>query len=61
MGAEVADGDVECKKAVRRQVGAGADWIKVKDESIQYQLGERWAYVHLMSRIRSTQVSEDVT
>lgn len=29
MGAEVADGDVECKKAVRRQVGAGADWIKV--------------------------------
>lgn len=29
MGAEPADGEVECKKAVRRQVGAGADWIKV--------------------------------
>lgn len=28
-GAEVADGEVECVKAVRRQVGAGADWIKV--------------------------------
>lgn len=29
MGAEVVDGEVECLKAVRRQVGAGADWIKV--------------------------------
>ncbi|KAI0032141.1 hypothetical protein K488DRAFT_38875, partial [Vararia minispora EC-137] len=28
-GAEVVDGVDECKKAVRRQVGAGADWIKV--------------------------------
>ena len=28
-GAEVADGVKECRKAVRRQVGAGADWIKV--------------------------------
>ena len=28
-GAEVADGVEECRKAVRRQVGAGADWIKV--------------------------------
>ncbi|EMD32606.1 hypothetical protein CERSUDRAFT_161559 [Gelatoporia subvermispora B] len=28
-GAEVADGVVECVKAVRRQIGAGADWIKV--------------------------------
>ncbi|KZT03501.1 uncharacterized protein LAESUDRAFT_659678 [Laetiporus sulphureus 93-53] len=27
-GAEVADGEVECIKAVRRQIGAGADWIK---------------------------------
>lgn len=25
----MADGEVECKTAVRRQVGAGADWIKV--------------------------------
>ncbi|OBZ78983.1 hypothetical protein A0H81_01314 [Grifola frondosa] len=28
-GAEIADGEVECVKAVRRQVGAGADWIKI--------------------------------
>ena len=28
-GAEVADGVDECIKAVRRQIGAGADWIKV--------------------------------
>ncbi|THH31033.1 hypothetical protein EUX98_g3170 [Antrodiella citrinella] len=29
MGAEVADGVDGCVRAVRRQVGAGADWIKV--------------------------------
>ncbi|KAI0803227.1 hypothetical protein BC629DRAFT_1581094 [Irpex lacteus] len=29
FGAEVADGVTACKAAVRRQVGAGADWIKV--------------------------------
>lgn len=29
MGAEVADGVDECVRAVRRQIGAGADWIKV--------------------------------
>ncbi|THG94173.1 hypothetical protein EW145_g8195 [Phellinidium pouzarii] len=29
-GAEVADGVEECRKAVRRQIGAGADWIKVR-------------------------------
>ncbi|KAI0673847.1 hypothetical protein C8Q78DRAFT_1068083 [Trametes maxima] len=28
-GAELADGEVECAKAVRKQVGAGADWIKL--------------------------------
>jgi hypothetical protein len=28
-GAEIADGKDECIKAVRRQIGAGADWIKV--------------------------------
>ncbi len=28
-GAEVVDGIDECVKAVRRQVGAGVDWIKV--------------------------------
>ncbi|KAG5716567.1 hypothetical protein E4T56_gene16229 [Termitomyces sp. T112] len=28
-GAEVADGIEECIKAVRRQIGAGADWIKI--------------------------------
>lgn len=30
MGAQVADGKVECVKVVRRQIGAGTDWIKVK-------------------------------
>lgn len=30
MGAEVVDGETECRKAVRRQIGAGADWIKVR-------------------------------
>ncbi|KAG1799025.1 uncharacterized protein HD556DRAFT_1231790 [Suillus plorans] len=28
-GVDVADGTQECIKAVRRQIGAGADWIKV--------------------------------
>ncbi|KAG9019387.1 Nucleoporin nup84 [Tulasnella sp. 427] len=28
-GAEVADGEAECIRAVRRQVGAGANWIKI--------------------------------
>ena len=28
-GATFVDGEVECVKAVRKQVGAGADWIKV--------------------------------
>ncbi|OAX41021.1 hypothetical protein K503DRAFT_713498 [Rhizopogon vinicolor AM-OR11-026] len=28
-GVEVADGTDECIKAVRRQIGAGADWIKI--------------------------------
>ena len=28
-GAQFVDGEVECVKAVRKQVGAGADWIKV--------------------------------
>lgn len=31
MGAEVADGVQECEMAVKRQIGAGADWIKVSD------------------------------
>lgn len=29
MGAEAADGPDECIRAVRKQIGAGADWIKV--------------------------------
>ena len=28
-GAVFVDGEAECTKAVRKQVGAGADWIKV--------------------------------
>ncbi|KAF7377432.1 Amidohydro-rel domain-containing protein [Mycena sanguinolenta] len=29
VGAEAADGPAECIRAVRRQIGAGADWIKI--------------------------------
>ncbi|KAJ6482559.1 hypothetical protein C8R45DRAFT_904822 [Mycena sanguinolenta] len=29
VGAEAADGSAECMRAVRRQIGAGADWIKI--------------------------------
>ncbi|KZV84226.1 hypothetical protein EXIGLDRAFT_683045 [Exidia glandulosa HHB12029] len=32
LGAEAADGIEECRKAVRRQIGAGADWIKIYAE-----------------------------
>ncbi|KAI9066480.1 hypothetical protein FKP32DRAFT_1664791 [Trametes sanguinea] len=32
-GAEFADGEAECIKAVRKQVGAGADWIKMSATS----------------------------
>ncbi|KAL1951721.1 hypothetical protein VTO73DRAFT_870 [Trametes versicolor] len=28
-GAEFVDGEAECRRAVRKQVGAGADWIKL--------------------------------
>jgi hypothetical protein len=28
-GAEAVDGKERCRAAVRRQIGAGADWIKV--------------------------------
>lgn len=34
-GAEVADGRDECIKAVRRQIGAGADWIKVVNHDLR--------------------------
>ncbi|KZV65481.1 hypothetical protein PENSPDRAFT_745071 [Peniophora sp. CONT] len=29
IGADVVDGETECLKAVRRQIGAGVDWIKI--------------------------------
>lgn len=29
MGAQLADGPTECRRAVRQQVNAGADWIKI--------------------------------
>lgn len=35
-GAEVADGCDGCRKAVRRQIGAGADWIKVNSHNVCY-------------------------
>ena len=33
-GAMIADGVDECRKAVRKQIGAGADWIKVSAENL---------------------------
>ncbi|KDQ20340.1 hypothetical protein BOTBODRAFT_101627 [Botryobasidium botryosum FD-172 SS1] len=47
-GAEVVDGEDECRKAVRRQIGAGADWIKVA------------IYEYYRTRSRMSEVSEDV-
>lgn len=35
-GAEFVDGEAECIKAVRKQVGAGADWIKVPSIAFFY-------------------------
>lgn len=29
-GAEFVDDEAECRRAVRKQVGAGADWIKAR-------------------------------
>ncbi|EIW87414.1 hypothetical protein CONPUDRAFT_79452 [Coniophora puteana RWD-64-598 SS2] len=46
-GAEVADGVDECVKAVRRQIGAGADWIKIYAE---YSFRSRHATVSSASR-----------
>ncbi|KAI1790921.1 hypothetical protein LXA43DRAFT_1013566 [Ganoderma leucocontextum] len=42
-GAQFVDGEVECVKAVRRQVGTGADWIKVYAD---YRLRSRMADVN---------------
>ncbi|KAF8576138.1 hypothetical protein K439DRAFT_1640779 [Ramaria rubella] len=40
-GAEAVDGMNECRKAVRRQIGAGADWIKIYgDYTPRSRLGE---------------------
>ena len=35
VGVEVADGIDECRKAVRRQIGAGVDWIKVSSVGVR--------------------------
>ncbi|KAF7971019.1 hypothetical protein HWV62_7386 [Athelia sp. TMB] len=43
-GAEVADGIDGCVKAVRRQIGAGADWIKALNRS-DYRVRSRMAGV----------------
>ncbi|KAG8852493.1 hypothetical protein FRB96_008681 [Tulasnella sp. 330] len=34
QGADTADGEAECRKVIRRQVGAGADWIKIYGEAL---------------------------
>ncbi|KAI0829030.1 hypothetical protein BC628DRAFT_1533672 [Trametes gibbosa] len=43
-GAEFVDGETECARAVRKQVGAGADWIKVRRSS-HYRVRTRIADV----------------
>ena len=40
IGAEIADGVEGCVKAVRRQIGAGADWVKVSTVSFAFVYGE---------------------
>lgn len=37
-GAEVADGVEDCRRAVRRQIGSGADWIKVCERLYRLKL-----------------------
>ncbi|KAI0053416.1 hypothetical protein FA95DRAFT_1579522 [Auriscalpium vulgare] len=44
-GAEAADGVDECVKVVRRQIGAGADWIKVSTNHGNYSVRSRTAAV----------------
>ncbi|KAK7695152.1 hypothetical protein QCA50_002342 [Cerrena zonata] len=46
-GAETADGVDECIKVVRRQVGAGADWIKVRGFSCDRSRMATRLYVHI--------------
>jgi hypothetical protein len=61
-GTEVADGTDECIKAVRRQIGAGADWIKVIFTVTCQNNGKALIYllVSLMDALlyRSMQVNE---
>ncbi|KAJ7100812.1 hypothetical protein B0H15DRAFT_462023 [Mycena belliarum] len=41
VGAEAADGPAECIRAVRKQIGAGADWIKIyADYPIRSRMGD---------------------
>jgi hypothetical protein len=50
-GAEVADGKEGCRAAVRRQIGAGADWIKVSNYtlcSLYYSNGFRSRYMEVI-------------
>ncbi|KAJ7709567.1 hypothetical protein B0H17DRAFT_1028336 [Mycena rosella] len=53
VGAEAADGPAECIRAVRRQIGAGADWIKIYAD---YPVRSRMAAVapRLAGRATST-------
>lgn len=42
-GAQIVDGTVDCVKAVRQQIGAGADWIKVNQTAWD---GSRLTFYH---------------
>jgi imidazolonepropionase-like amidohydrolase len=62
-GVDVADGTQECIKAVRRQIGAGADWIKVIVTFHHYNFGQGAHIYPLVSVMiatlyRSMQVNE---
>ncbi|KAJ7097555.1 hypothetical protein C8R44DRAFT_949044 [Mycena epipterygia] len=54
VGAEAADGPAECIRAVRKQIGAGADWIKVCKNPHQ---NEDTLIFHYPVRSRMTDVS----
>lgn len=61
-GVDVADGTQECVKAVRRQIGAGADWIKVIVTFRHHNCGKALIYslvsVMIATIYRSMQVNE---
>ncbi|KAJ8457137.1 hypothetical protein ONZ51_g11706 [Trametes cubensis] len=54
-GAEFVDGEAECMKAVRKQVGAGADWVKVLYTVLQISLSRKQSAHQTFRTCRYTQ------